>query len=360
MSSFNDHFIKAFTRTPAFELWDKCTDSVIFDLVEPKHPMAGKTNPIEDVGIRLSHGLHDLHLEENLAPAREAIVRGVASGSDSIFKTYSFLKSDLSKRQKEFAERRGSWVGESGSTRAGVDGGEGAAGSGVGEGIAQVGAAAGGTLLAGVDVAQRGVGAVATGIGSFLSTGRRQLFAAKPAADSRATSPAPVDTSASPASADSSTPAYPPSTPALPNPSPYTASATPLPPASAAFASFLRPLSTASFATTSITPPIAVSQAASAAASTAGGFFTSLRRGLSDISPGRGAEPTVTAVVSPTSGVNPGGWTSRLAEQREERVKKEAEAEAGAGMPGEEEEVLVVTPRDLDAEWEAQKRNSRS
>jgi len=36
-SSFNEGFIKAFKQTRAFEIWDKNTDEVIFDLVEPKY-----------------------------------------------------------------------------------------------------------------------------------------------------------------------------------------------------------------------------------------------------------------------------------------------------------------------------------
>jgi hypothetical protein len=36
VESFNEGFIKAFKTTSAFELWDCTTDSVIFDLVEPK------------------------------------------------------------------------------------------------------------------------------------------------------------------------------------------------------------------------------------------------------------------------------------------------------------------------------------
>ena len=36
MSSFNDRFVDALKATPAFTLWDATTDSVIFDLVEPK------------------------------------------------------------------------------------------------------------------------------------------------------------------------------------------------------------------------------------------------------------------------------------------------------------------------------------
>lgn len=35
-ASFNEAFINAFKHTTAFELWDRTTDEVIFDLVEPK------------------------------------------------------------------------------------------------------------------------------------------------------------------------------------------------------------------------------------------------------------------------------------------------------------------------------------
>ncbi|KAL8278586.1 hypothetical protein RQP46_009078 [Phenoliferia psychrophenolica] len=142
MASFNDRFVDAFKATPAFTLWDATTDSVIFDLVEPKHPMEGKTNPIEDVGIRLAHGLHDLHLEENLAPTREAISRGLTSGSDSLWKTYSFLRTDLGKRQAEYRERLDTSAPP---------------------------AVLAHTVLAGVDVAKTGAATIATGIGSSSS-----------------------------------------------------------------------------------------------------------------------------------------------------------------------------------------------
>lgn len=35
-AAFNESFIRAFGQTGAFKLWDKTTDSVIFDLVEPQ------------------------------------------------------------------------------------------------------------------------------------------------------------------------------------------------------------------------------------------------------------------------------------------------------------------------------------
>ncbi|GAA5992444.1 hypothetical protein JCM5350_001593 [Sporobolomyces pararoseus] len=68
-ASFNESFIKAFKSTRAFKVWDLKTDQVIFDLVEPKHPMEGKTNPFEDVGIRLVSGLHSL--QSSLPPLPE-------------------------------------------------------------------------------------------------------------------------------------------------------------------------------------------------------------------------------------------------------------------------------------------------
>lgn len=117
--------------------------------------MEGKTNAIEDVGIRLAHGLHDLHLEENLAPTREAIARGLTTGSESLWKTYTSLRSDFSKRQLERKEA---------------------------EGLPPTSndLALSTTVLAGVDVAKTGAASLATGIGSFLSSKRSLLFAPSP------------------------------------------------------------------------------------------------------------------------------------------------------------------------------------
>jgi F0F1-type ATP synthase epsilon subunit len=61
---------------------------------------------VEDVGIRLVNGLHDLHLDEKLGPTQEAISKGIASGSEGVWKAYSSIKADLAKRQADFRERR--------------------------------------------------------------------------------------------------------------------------------------------------------------------------------------------------------------------------------------------------------------
>jgi len=78
----------------------------MFDLVDPKHPCEGQTNVVQDVGIRLVQGVRDLHLDENLAPARQVIGKGIQSGTQGIWSLYSNIKQDLAKRQADYAKRK--------------------------------------------------------------------------------------------------------------------------------------------------------------------------------------------------------------------------------------------------------------
>ncbi|KAK4692942.1 hypothetical protein P7C70_g9027, partial [Phenoliferia sp. Uapishka_3] len=260
MTAFNDRFIEAFKATPAFELWDRTTDSHVFDLVEPKHPMEGKTNPIEDVGIRLAHGLHDLHLEENLAPTREAISRGLSNGSESLWKTYSFLRSDLGKRQADVLER----LGNPDATSA----------------LSAAPPVIATTVLAGVDVAKAGAANIATGIGTFLSSSRRSLWARAPTPEPELWVPKVSTRAASPT----------PSTESRYPPRPISISAPPTPANNPAFPSFFRPLSTSSLATS---PSVHPSPPASTTS-----FFTNLRRTFEPA-------PTTTTTTTTTSSNSP-------------------------------------------------------
>ena len=106
LASFNESWLAAFRKTHAFEVWDRNTDPVIFDLVEPRHPCEGQAHIIEDVGIRLANGLHDLHLDERLGPAQEAINKGLATGSEGVWNLYTSVKADLAKRQEEYRQRK--------------------------------------------------------------------------------------------------------------------------------------------------------------------------------------------------------------------------------------------------------------
>ncbi|GAA6016273.1 hypothetical protein JCM11491_006799 [Sporobolomyces phaffii] len=175
-ASFNESFIKAFKQTRAFATWDVHTDEAIFDLVEPKHPMEGKTNPFEDVGIRLVSGLHDLHLPDNLLtlsheagerlnPTKDAMLRGIESGRDGIWGAVKWARDEAGKRQKELedqAAQRGG--GDKEFSLAGV----------------------------GVDVAQKGAASVAAGLGGLWGKARNStLFASTTPSPSPNPSPNP-------------------------------------------------------------------------------------------------------------------------------------------------------------------------
>lgn len=58
---------------------------MLFDIVEPRHPCGEKPSAIADIGLRLSEGIQDLKLDQQLAPAREAVSRTFAAGSKNFF-----------------------------------------------------------------------------------------------------------------------------------------------------------------------------------------------------------------------------------------------------------------------------------
>ncbi|GAA5857761.1 hypothetical protein JCM5353_002200 [Sporobolomyces roseus] len=185
-SSFNEGFIKAFKQTRAFEIWDKNTDEVIFDLVEPKHPMEGKTNPFEDVGIRLVSGLHDLHLPENLGPTKEAIQRGFVSGSEGIWGAVKWAREEATKRQKELQVNLAAQ-----QSQREKEGGGGVAREKEGKDQSQPQQKEVGEYLAGgVDVASKGAASVAAGLGGLWGKARNStLFA--PTLPSNSNNPSP-------------------------------------------------------------------------------------------------------------------------------------------------------------------------
>ncbi|KAJ7256815.1 transport protein Avl9-domain-containing protein [Mycena haematopus] len=80
---FNPLWIAEFKHTNAYEVWERTTDPLLFDIIEPRHPCTDKPSVVADIGLRLQEGLQDLKLEQQLAPAREAIVQA----STNFFKT---------------------------------------------------------------------------------------------------------------------------------------------------------------------------------------------------------------------------------------------------------------------------------
>ncbi|KAI0335696.1 hypothetical protein GY45DRAFT_1316388 [Cubamyces sp. BRFM 1775] len=85
VQDFNPLWIQEFKKSHAYEVWERVTDPLLFDLVEARHPCSEKPSVVADIGLRLSEGIQDLKLEQQLAPTREAISRTLAAGSTNFF-----------------------------------------------------------------------------------------------------------------------------------------------------------------------------------------------------------------------------------------------------------------------------------
>ncbi|KAH9991246.1 transport protein Avl9-domain-containing protein [Russula vinacea] len=98
LDDFNPIWIAEFKRTNAFDVWQRTTDSMLFDIVEPRHPCNEKPSAIADITLRLSEGIQELKLEQQLAPTREAISRTITAGSANFFKAVEGVKGRFVQR----------------------------------------------------------------------------------------------------------------------------------------------------------------------------------------------------------------------------------------------------------------------
>ncbi|KAJ7432406.1 transport protein Avl9-domain-containing protein [Mycena latifolia] len=89
---FNPLWISEFKQTNAYEVWERTTDPLLFDIVEPRHPCNEKPSVVADIGLRLQEGIQDLKLEQQLAPAREAVARTLTAGSTNFFKAVEGMR----------------------------------------------------------------------------------------------------------------------------------------------------------------------------------------------------------------------------------------------------------------------------
>ena len=327
--------------------------------------MEGKTNPIEDVGIRLVHGLHDslqdvtlpnlsqlpgnLNLQNiNLAPlpmkARERLSKGWNSGWEAVEQLREDWGKRVSGEQDAFAAAAAATTPATPS-----DGGKLSPGlPPTSPALSQQSPRVGQSFLAGVDVAKTGAATLATGIGSFFGAQARKTSffgttnggggaAAGPTRAAGLAAAAPV-----PESSSSSSLGAPPAQSNL---------------STSPGGSFLRPLSTAAAATVQASPPSRstspVPKAAVASAPVSpspsanadklsrppaplgvSGFFGGLRRTLSP-GPGEPASaPSTPGTVSTTGesgfGTPPlssflgvGGWGASAATSRRPTPERE-------------------------------------
>ncbi|KAF2722868.1 hypothetical protein K431DRAFT_35704 [Polychaeton citri CBS 116435] len=93
-NEFGSYFIEAWQETENHKLWDKCTDSHIFDIVEPRHPCAGGLT-IEDVQRRLAAQVAELHLDERFASTKETVNKRLADGQFRVTSAFNRVWSDI-------------------------------------------------------------------------------------------------------------------------------------------------------------------------------------------------------------------------------------------------------------------------
>lgn len=95
---FNPLWISEFKNTNAYEVWERTTDPLLFDIVEPRHPCNEKPSVVADIGLRLTEGIQELKLEQQLAPAREAVTRTITAGSANFFKAVEGVRGKWMQR----------------------------------------------------------------------------------------------------------------------------------------------------------------------------------------------------------------------------------------------------------------------
>ncbi|KAI0341521.1 hypothetical protein BDW22DRAFT_1359113 [Trametopsis cervina] len=86
IQDFNMLWISEFKKTNAYEVWERVTDPLLFDIIEPRHPCNERPSVVADIGIRLAEGINDLKIDQQLDSTRDAIARTFTAGSTGFFK----------------------------------------------------------------------------------------------------------------------------------------------------------------------------------------------------------------------------------------------------------------------------------
>ncbi|KAI8978701.1 transport protein Avl9-domain-containing protein [Trametes punicea] len=108
IQDFNPLWIQEFKKSHAYEVWDRVTDPLLFDLVEARHPCSEKPSVVADIGLRLSEGIQELKLDQQLAPTREAISRTLAAGSTNFLNAVAGVRERWMQRNPSSNSSAGS------------------------------------------------------------------------------------------------------------------------------------------------------------------------------------------------------------------------------------------------------------
>ena len=91
---FMSTYLEAWRETENYKLWNRVTDSHLFDIVEPRHPCAGGLT-IEDVQRRLASQVAELHLDERFNQTREVVNKRLADGRTHVTSAFNKVWADI-------------------------------------------------------------------------------------------------------------------------------------------------------------------------------------------------------------------------------------------------------------------------
>ncbi|OJT10231.1 Late secretory pathway protein AVL9 [Trametes pubescens] len=104
IQDFNPLWIQEFKKSHAYEVWERVTDPLLFDLIEARE----KPSVVADIGLRLAEGIQELKLEQQLAPTREAISRTLNAGSTNFFNAVAGVRERWISRAPSATSSNGS------------------------------------------------------------------------------------------------------------------------------------------------------------------------------------------------------------------------------------------------------------
>ncbi|KAH0283040.1 hypothetical protein KCU62_g9318, partial [Aureobasidium sp. EXF-3399] len=93
-AEFGSEFMTQWALTENFALFERTTDSHLFDVVEPRHPCAGGLT-IEDVQRRLAAQVSELHLDERWRSNKEAMGKHISTGRERVAGAINTLWADI-------------------------------------------------------------------------------------------------------------------------------------------------------------------------------------------------------------------------------------------------------------------------
>lgn len=96
---FGIDWIEAWSRSENYKIWDRNTDSHLFDIVEAKHPCAGGLT-IDDVQKRVMEQVKIYHLDERFATGKEVLGRNLQAGKEKASTVFNKLYADMEARRE--------------------------------------------------------------------------------------------------------------------------------------------------------------------------------------------------------------------------------------------------------------------